>query len=50
MDRIGPAHDPCKKGQSMASETHTHTLSSSNQILLWAAVAVIVLGVVYFTI
>jgi hypothetical protein len=34
----------------MAAETHTHTLSTGNQILLWVAVAVIVLGVVYFTI
>ena len=32
----------------MASETHT--LSNGNQILLWVAVAVIVLGIVYFTI
>jgi hypothetical protein len=32
----------------MASETHT--LNSGNQILLWAIVAVIVVGVVYFTI
>jgi hypothetical protein len=34
----------------MTTETQTHSLSSSNQILLWAAVAVIVLAVVYFTI
>jgi hypothetical protein len=34
----------------MASETHTHSLTGTNQILLWAAVAVIVLAVVYFTI
>jgi hypothetical protein len=34
----------------MASETHTHSLTSMNQILLWVAVAVIVLAVVYFTI
>jgi hypothetical protein len=34
----------------MASETQTHTVTSNNQILLWAAVAVIVLAVVYFTI
>ncbi len=52
MDRVGPAHDPSKKGRSMTSETqtHTHTVTSGNQILLWAAVAVIVLAVVYFTI
>jgi hypothetical protein len=47
MDRVGPAHDPCKRGQSMASETHT--LTSKNQILIWVVVAVVVLGVVYFT-
>jgi hypothetical protein len=32
----------------MAGETHT--LSNKSQILLWVAVAVVVLGVVYFTI
>jgi len=32
----------------MASETHT--LTSRNQILIWAVLAVIVLGVVYLTI
>jgi hypothetical protein len=32
----------------MTSETHS--LTSGNQILLWVALAVIVLGVVYFTI
>jgi hypothetical protein len=34
----------------MTSESHTHTVTSGNQIMLWAAVAVIVLAVVYFTI
>ena len=34
----------------MANETHTHTLSNGNQILLWVVVAIVVLGVVYFTI
>jgi hypothetical protein len=32
----------------MASETHT--LTSKNQILIWVVLAVIVLGLVYFTI
>jgi hypothetical protein len=31
----------------MASETHT--LTSRNQILIWAVLALIVLGVVYLT-
>jgi hypothetical protein len=32
----------------MASETHT--LNSKNQIMIWVALAVVVLAVVYFTI
>ncbi len=32
----------------MVSETHT--ITSKNQILIWVVLAVIVLGVVYFTI
>jgi uncharacterized membrane protein YjfL (UPF0719 family) len=32
----------------MTSETHT--LTSKNQILIWAALALVVLAVVYFTI
>jgi hypothetical protein len=32
----------------MASETHT--INSRNQIVIWVALAVVVLGLVYFTI
>jgi len=32
----------------MVSETHT--ITSKNQILIWVVLAVVVLGVVYFTI
>jgi hypothetical protein len=32
----------------MASDTHT--LTSKNQIMIWVALAVVVLAVVYFTI
>jgi hypothetical protein len=38
----------CKKGQPMASETHT--LDSKTQILIWAVLAVVVLAVVVLTI
>jgi hypothetical protein len=48
MGRLGPVHDPCKKGQPMASETHT--LNSRSQILIWVGLAIVVLAVVYFTI
>jgi hypothetical protein len=35
-------------GHSMTSETHT--ITNKNQILIWVVLAVVVLGVVYFTI
>jgi hypothetical protein len=28
----------------------THSLSNRNQIVLWVAVAIVVLGIIYFTI
>jgi hypothetical protein len=31
------------------TQTHTHTVTSGNQILIWVVLAVVVLGVVYFT-